>query len=145
MGCCGHSFPSAKKVQQAVEQNTQEFLAAAPQTEKEFLQFRDRRPAMDLRHGVCRNAVQLKGCVLCPLHPARHHENDLRIGHCDVHHFCATAKAFARWEKKKQDNFVQFILEKNLEVFAYSIRMDNGQLRREFETQRNSDCATSLL
>lgn len=135
MGCCGHSFPSAKKVQQAVEQNTEEFLAAAPQTEKEFLQFRDRRRPMDLRQGVCRNAVQLNGCVLCPLHPARHHEKDLRKGHCDIDHFCPTAKAFARWPQQNQEAFVQFIVEKKLDVFTYSIRMDNGELKGEFETQ----------
>ena len=143
MGCCGHTFPSVKKVQRAVEKNTEEFLAAAPKTKEEFLQFRDRRRPMDLRHGVCRNAVSLHGCVLCPLHPARHDGDDLRQGHCDINYFCATAKKFARWTKERQDAFMRFITDKKLDTFTYSLLMDKGKLLWEFEGKK-TDSGTLL-
>ncbi|MBI2668588.1 hypothetical protein HYX14_01970 [Candidatus Woesearchaeota archaeon] len=132
MGCCGYGFISVEKIKEAVAENTTEFQQANPQAEDDFLQFRNRRPAMDLRHGVCRNLIEENGCVLCPLHPARHGK-DLRMGHCDTDYFCKTAKTFANWSPEKQQQFVDFIKRKELDNITYSLQMDKGMLLREFE------------
>ena len=132
MGCCGHSFPSSHKIAQAIHKNTAEFLEVLPTTEEEFLSFRDRRPAMDLRQGVCRNLIEEKSCFLCPLHPARHEGKDLRIGHCDVDYLCETAQAFETWDEEKKNAFVKFIEHKKLDNLTYSMMMDKGKLMEEF-------------
>lgn len=140
MGCCGYDFEPKEKIKQAIFKNTLEFKNADPQTEKQFLQFRDRRPSRDLRNGVCRNLVEEKGCFLCPLHPARHQEKDLRQGHCDTEYFCQTAKEFENWSEEKKKKLILFIEEKKLDNLDYSIQMDNNSLLKEFnaaETEKN--------
>ncbi|HIH11944.1 TPA: hypothetical protein HA241_07170 [Candidatus Woesearchaeota archaeon] len=132
MGCCGHSFTSAIHIRQAINDNTKEFQERKPKTETEFLSFRDCYEAMDLHHGVCRNLVQEKGCFHCPLHPARHNDKDLRINHCDVDYLCPTARSFATWDKKRQDHFLQFIEKQDVDNVTYSIKMDNGEMLKEF-------------
>lgn len=143
MGCCGYDFLSKQKIKEAIFKNTLEFSNANPQTEKQFLQFRDRRPSMDLRNGVCRNLVEEKGCFLCPLHPARHTEKDLRIGHCDTEYFCQTAKEFENWSEEKKKKLILFIEQKKLDNLDYSIQMDNNSLLGEFnaeEKEKNLLC-----
>jgi len=135
MGCCGHDFISKDKIEEAVHKNTQEFQTSNPQTESDFLIFRDRRPAMDLRNGVCRNLIEVQGRLLCPLHPTRHKGKDLREGHCEVDYFCKTAKLFPKWDKEKQDRFIAFIEAKKLDNITYSMKMDKGELLKEFEGQ----------
>jgi len=138
MGCCGHDFESKEKIKQAVFKNNLEFKHANPKTEEEFVQFRDRRPNMDLRNGVCRNLIEEKGCFLCPLHPARHQGKDLRIGHCDTNYLCNAAKAFETWDEEKKKKFLDFISCKKLDNVSYSILMDNNSLLQEFtEQERN--------
>ena len=132
MGCCGHDFPSRDKIAEAIQQNTNEFLQINPHTEEEFLSFRNRRPAMDLRQGVCRNLVREKGCTLCPLHPLRHQHKDLRLGHCDVDYFCATAEAFETWDEGRKKAFVEFVTGKKQDNLIYSMKMDRGELMNEF-------------
>lgn len=137
MGCCGHDFESKEKIKQAVFKNNLEFKHANPQTEEEFMKFRDRRPNMYLRHGVCRNLVEEKGCFLCPLHPARH-SKDLRIGHCDTNYLCKTAKQFENWNEEKKKKFIAFVENKKLDNITYSIQMDNNSLLKEFtEGEKN--------
>ncbi len=142
MGCCGYDFEPKEKIKEAISKNTLEFKNANPQTEKQFLQFRDRRPPMNLRHGVCRNLVEENGCFLCPLHPARHGK-DLRIGHCDTEYFCKTAREFENWSEEKKKKLILFIEEKKLDNLDYSIRMDNNSLLEEFnavEREKNPSC-----
>ena len=134
MGCCGFDFESKEKIKEAVFKNNLEFKHANPKTEEEFIQFRDRRPARDLRNGVCRNLIEEKGCYLCPLHPARHGK-DLRIGHCDTEYFCNAAKLFQNWNEEKKNRFMNFIENKKLDNTEYSIRMDNNSLLKEFMKQ----------
>ena len=131
MGCCGHDFESKEKIKQAVFKNNLEFKHANPKTEEEFVQFRDRRPNMDLRHGVCRNLIQEEGCFLCPLHPARHGK-DLRVGHCDTEYLCKTATQFDKWSEEKKNKFIAFVENKKLDNVSYSILMDNNSLLKEF-------------
>jgi hypothetical protein len=131
MGCCGHSFVSKEKVKEAIKKNTQELELAQPKTESQFIKFRDRRPSMDLRDGVCRNLVD-KGCIHCPLHPKRQKGKDLRVGHCDVNFLCKTAKGFANWNEEKKEKFLKFIESQGLDNIEYSLKMDNGSLLEEF-------------
>ena len=141
MGCCGHDFESKEKIKQAVFKNNLEFKHATPKTEEEFIQFRDRRPNMDLRNGVCRNLIQEEGCFRCPLHPARHGK-DLRIGHCDIEYLCNTAKAFEQWDEEKKKRFIAFVESKKLDNVTYSILMDNNSLLKEFNELRK-ECTPS--
>lgn len=135
MGCCGHSFTSPAHIRQAISDNTKEFQERKPKTEVEFLSFRDRYDSMDLHHGVCRNLVEEKGCFHCPLHPARHDSKDLRIGHCDVDYLCPTARSFSTWDKTLQDRFLQFIDKQDVDNVTYSIKMDNGEMLKEFKSK----------
>ncbi len=135
MGCCGHDFPSTEKIRGAITKNTNELIQLNPRTEEEFLAFRNRRHPLDLRAGVCRNLVRENGCNLCPLHPARHEGKDLRLGHCDVDYFCATAEAFATWDEKRKKAFVDFVTDKKMDNLTYSMLMNKGELMKEFKRE----------
>lgn len=132
MGCCGHDFGTKEQIKEAIRENTAEFQATNPQTDQQFLAFRDRAHPFDLRYGVCRNLVEENGCQLCPLHPTRHQGKDLRINHCDINYLCKTAKIFDTWSKEKQQRFILFIESKKLDNIVYSLKMDKGLLLKEF-------------
>lgn len=131
MGCCGRRMRSPEKIQQAIQQSTRELQERNPQSKADFIHFRERYHVDNLHHGVCRNLVEEKGCLVCPLHPARHKE-DLRIGHCDADYLCPTAMESNTWHKKKQDDFIQFIAAKGLNNIEYSLKMQKGELLKEF-------------
>lgn len=132
MGCCGHSFVSKDKIQEAVSENTKEFKSLNPSTEEKFIVFRDRRQKMDLRDGVCRNLVNEKGNFFCPLHPVRHQGKDLRVGHCDINYLCRTAKTFEGWDEIKKRKFLRFIESRKMDNITYSMKMDDNSLLKEF-------------
>ncbi len=143
MGCCGHNFPSAKSVKRAIKLNSSEFEKMAPKSREEFLGFRNRRFANDLRGGVCRNLIEgelslensggaKKKCIHCPLHPSLHKGDDLRIGHCDVDYLCKTAQVFAAWDKGLQKEFIDFVTSQGLDNISYSLAMDAGSLLHRF-------------
>ncbi len=154
MGCCGHDFPEKEKINEAIHLNTLEFKESNPKTTPQFIQFRDRASIFDLRFGVCRNLIKLDNTQTntfsnpqsdssspklgCPLHPARHNNIDLREGHCDIHYLCDTAKSFATWNLKKQEEFLSYITAKKLDNITYSIVMDNGELLTEFKSSINN-------
>ena len=133
MGCCGHGFNSKEKIKEAIRKNTLEFDQIKEKTEEDLLAFRNRYYVMDLLNGVCRNLIEQNGRLLCPLHPAQNNGKDLRVGHCDAHHLCLTAKEFLMWDKEKQDRFVKFIEKEDLDNVEYSMQMDNGELLKRFE------------
>ena len=133
MGCCGHTFPSEKRVKGAIESNTREYLKMAPSNKGELMNFRERRYATDLRDGVCRNLIDTKGSFHCPLHPSLNKDEDLRIGHCDVNFLCKTARAFEDWDAKKKKKFLKFVEEKEISNVAYSLAMDSHSLFDAFE------------
>ncbi|MBI2662030.1 hypothetical protein HYX11_01060 [Candidatus Woesearchaeota archaeon] len=134
MGCCGHDYPSAEKINEAITLNTNEFHRANPQTKQEFLAFRNRTELYNLRFGVCRNLILLpSGRLGCPLHPFLHNGKDLREGHCDINYLCKTAKKFSVWKPEKQHAFLNFIKSKNLNNIEYSLQIDNDSLMNEFE------------
>lgn len=132
MGCCGREM-AAEKIIPAVEENTREFSEGKLVTEQDFLQFRDRKPAWDLREGVCRNLIQEKGCFVCPLYPTRHQGKDLRRGHCDADFMCGTAKEFNRWDPLRKGEFLTFIELKRWSNVEYSLKMIKGEGMKEFK------------
>jgi len=125
MGCCGHDFVSKEKIEETIELNTKEFT-------EDLIAFRDRALSSDLRNGVCRNLIKKEGKIFCPLHPAVNGDKDLRENHCNTHYLCKTAKEFAEWDEMKQQKFISFIGDENLDSISYSIKMDNGKLLEEF-------------
>ena len=131
MGCCGHDFISKEKIKEVVEKNSKEFKFRNPQSEEEFIKFRDRTHSTDLHHGVCRNLIDEVVKLLCPLHPHKR-RNDLRVGHCNINYMCETAKKFEKWDEEERRKFISFIEEKNLDHLDYSIQMDNDSLLKEF-------------
>ncbi|MFC1801323.1 hypothetical protein ACFLZB_02575 [Nanoarchaeota archaeon] len=127
MGCCGHDYKNVKSVKEAIRKNTLEF--------KDFddlEKFRDRAGKWDLRSGVCKNVIMVKGKVFCPLHPARNKGVDLRAGHCDVNYFCKTVKEFEKWNRERQKEFLDFLKKKKLGVIEYGIKIDDDSLLKEF-------------
>lgn len=132
MGCCGHDFLSKEKIKEAVRENTEEYEAVGPKREGEFLAFRDRIFPDDLLNGVCRNLVEEKGKLICPLHPLRHNGKDLRKGHCDINYLCKAAKEFAGWDKRKRERFLQFLRDKKVDSIDYSLKMENNSWLEEF-------------
>ena len=134
MGCCGHSFENKDSIKAAIKKNTLEFESLAPKERSEFIAFRDRNYSYNLRSGVCRNLISSKCQIYCPLHPLRHEdkEEDMRLGHCDIHHLCKTAKKFKNWSDQLKEKFILFIKSKKLDNISYSLKMDDGSLLREF-------------
>lgn len=132
MGCCGNSYPSKKKMQEAIANNSQEFRYLHPGTREDLIKFRDRFPKTALRHGVCYNLIERNGRFFCPLHPALHNGKDLREGHCDIDHLCNTAVQFNSWDKERQQEFLELLKSKNFDNLDYSIAMENDSLLIEF-------------
>ena len=121
-----------------------------PKTKQEFEEFRDRELSQNLRNGVCRNLIQINNqevqtnnkpsCqFLCPLHPTRHKsKEDLRLGHCDIHYLCKSAKIFKDWDKKTQEEFLNYIKTKQLSNIQYSLKMDDNSILEEFQHLQNN-------
>jgi len=99
--------------------------------------FRDRRPPEELKSsGICQQLTYLdkaKKKIGCPLHPALNKGRDRRDRCCDKNYLCETALAFNQWPKKQQKGFLNFIDDKKLDNYAYSIGMDTGKLLKQFE------------
>jgi len=134
VGCCGHDYPSAAKVQIAIDKNTLEFKEFK-RKKKSLQEFRDRAPRESLRHGLCRNAIKHRGKLLCSIHPAlAKTEKDLRRGHCDIRYLCKTAKAFNSWEVEKKNKFAKFTAKKRAAMTQaqYSLAMDSDRFLEEF-------------
>jgi hypothetical protein len=134
MGCCGHDFISPDKIREAIRLNTLEFNNLKPKTIEQFIKFRDRSFSSDLRYGVCRNLIKHEDQIFCPLHPTLHKE-ELREGHCDIHHFCKTAKEFESWDNEKKEKFIDFVASKKLDNIEFSMKMDDNSLLKEFNSQ----------
>ena len=131
MGCCGHDFHSKQKIKEAIKRNNKEFWLVDKDNPQDLIYFRDRAHPYDLRFGVCRNLIEEKGRIFCPLHPALN-KKDLREGHCAINHLCLTAIQFNKWNIEKQQKFLDFIKSKNLDNVEYSMLMDNNGLLNEF-------------
>ncbi|RAP32549.1 hypothetical protein DID75_04825 [Candidatus Marinamargulisbacteria bacterium SCGC AG-410-N11] len=136
MGCCGHDFTSEESISLAIKSNTKDFNKLKPKTKQDYLKFRDRFPKQNLQYGVCRNLIYQNRsrhyCIGCPLHPTHHHDEDLRIGHCDHLFLCPSAKAFNQWQPVTQQAFLDFVKKKELSNIQYSIEIASGNLVNNF-------------
>ncbi len=145
-GCCGNSYKSRKEIEEDLLKNQTEFEAIVEKgTIEELKEFRGRRYHRELRPaGICFNLIRIydkdgkNGKMGCPLHPAICGE-ELREGHCDINHLCLAAKIFPSWDEEKQARFIEFLLEKKLDWYDYSIGMDSGSLLREFENKEKKN------
>ena len=134
-GCCGPKLGKKEDLQKDIEENTKQF-AEFKKEGKSLKQFRNRYTNWNFgKGGACRNLIQKDGQVFCSIHPKRNPTigKDLREGHCDHAYMCNTFKHYNRWHMKKKEAFVQFLLEKKLDNYDYSVNMDNGKLMKEFE------------
>ena len=94
---------------------------------------------LDLRSsGICANLILKDGKFFCPGHPSMHEGRDHRNldTDCDKEHICKAYRLFQQWNKEKQNKFLDFLKEKNLDSFTYSIKMDNNTLLKEFEKKK---------
>lgn len=135
-GCCGHSYLEKKDIKKDIRKNSRE-LAAFLKEGKSLKEFRNRYRSWDLgKSGICRNLVEKKGEIFCPLHKAKNKGVDLRKGHCDINHLCRPFRTYLKWSEEKQERFVKFILKKKeegMDNYDYSMLMDSAKMLREFE------------
>jgi len=133
-GCCGHDYKSIEEIKKDIKKNTRDFEEI-----EDLNKFRDRANKWDLRKsGVCKNIIEKKGEIFCPLHPSRNNGFEYREDHCEIDYLCNTFKLFLDWNKKKQDKFLRFIKEKKLNNYTYSILMDSDKLLEEFNVKDHS-------
>ena len=80
--------------------------------------------------------VFVNGKIGCLVYPKKNQE-DIRKDYCDHGFECKTLKEFKSWSKQKQEAFLKFLKQKDLDFYEYSIKMDNGELLEEFK--KNSE------
>lgn len=140
-GCCGHDFTSRKEVAQGILLNTLTYIKHT----KEKLPVKNfRERSQHLRFsGICYNLVYLdfeknrKNKIIgCPLHPTRNKGKDLRENYCEIDHLCKSAFIFNNYSSKKKKEFINFLKNKKLDWYTYSLMMDNNELIEEFESMK---------
>lgn len=126
-GCCGDDFKSRKEILKEIKENIEAFREY--EDKREFMK---RRPYFK-PSGICGNIGFVNGKIGCLVYPKKH-EKDMRKDYCDDDFECTTRKEFKSWNKQKQEAFLKFLKEKNLDFYQYSIKMDNGKLLGEFNS-----------
>ncbi|MFA6088556.1 MAG: hypothetical protein WC755_01705 [Candidatus Woesearchaeota archaeon] len=140
-GCCGFDFTTKKDVLDTIKQNTIDFENF--KNEKDGLKkYRDRykKLAEDgewelSKSGICYNLIVKEGAFVCPLHAMQNQGIDLRHDHCDLNYNCKTVFIFDKWDKNKQNTFIEFIKSKKLSSYEYSKLMFKNKLLNEFENR----------
>lgn len=151
MGCCGLDFApqlgkDAKRAFiRSLLKSTHEFRTASDKQAYKGLY-----PSYDLHDcGLCRRLVIDDGeadgldedalvqrkhlDMLCPLHPAQNHGEELRTGECDHDFMCATQRRFmGKWDETTRRDFVEFVMKRDMDWFTYSVRMHDDSLLKEF-------------
>jgi len=131
-GCCGNNYANKKKLMRDINKNTLEF-----DNKKSTSQFMTRHK--ELRSsGICASLILKDDKFFCPGHPAINSGRDYRNldPDCDKDFLCKTFGLFQHWDEDKQKKFLEFLKEKKdsgMDIFTYSIRMDNNSLLKEFE------------
>ena len=138
-GCCGHTFGTKEDVCETIKKNMVEFRAA-----QSIDSFATRQSGLR-SCGICVNIGVIEGKIGCLVHPLRNKNKDLRIGYCDNAYLCETQYSFLSWPDEKQQAFLRFITDRNPDYHEYSIRIDNGSLLLEFETQEAAVMQARLL
>jgi hypothetical protein len=139
-GCCGNNYTTRKDVLRDIRINTLRFEKYKerfdlPAQKEAFFGFLNAVSSDIRQSGVCKLLVYLdkkRRLVGCPLHPGQNNGKDFRDNHCEKYHQCKANFLFTKWPKQKQKLFIQFLKDKNLDFYEYSIRLDNDQLINEF-------------
>jgi hypothetical protein len=130
-GCCGHDFEGKEKVLKDIWKNTKEL-----EDIEDLDLFRDRYDPKVIRSsGICMNLTSFEdGKVGCPLHPELNNGDDFRDSCCDKSHMCKTFTMFRSWPADKKEAFLKFIDKKEMDNYEFSVKMDNDELLKEFES-----------
>lgn len=153
-GCCGNSFSGKNEILEDLRLNTLEFndMVSKKPTVKDLENFKRRAgitPDVISENGLCFQLVDFGGgCVGCPLHnkineiiPKSKYEfpgnKDLRVGECDVNFECETYIYWKLMNEEQRKDFVQFVKEKKLKMYEYSILNVEGKLIKEFFEKTN--------
>lgn len=128
-GCCGKDYSHKKKLMRDIHKNTVEL-----KNSKSISSFMSRTNNLK-SSGICANLIIEDGKFVCPGHPAMNHGRDYRNldPACEKEFVCKTYGLFQKWDEEKQQRFLDFLKEKKLDSFTYSIKMDNDSLLEEFE------------
>jgi hypothetical protein len=128
-GCCGNHYSNKKKLMRDIKKNTLEF-----DNRKSTKDFMSRKKELRFS-GVCANLILKDGKFFCPGHKAIHKTMDFRDidKDCDQGYLCKTCYLFDSWDEEKQNKFIEFLKSKNMDSYAYSMRMDTDSLLEEFE------------
>jgi oligoribonuclease (3'-5' exoribonuclease) len=133
-GCCGNDYNHKRKLMKDIRKNTWEFNKS-----KSIKSFMTRTTELK-SSGICANAIFKDGNFFCPGHPILNQGRDYRglDKDCEKEEYdgCKAYILFQTWDKQKQKQFLDFIKSKKLDSFAYSIRMDNDSLLKEFEKKK---------
>ncbi len=127
-GCCGRNYTTKKEIKKDIAENSKDLKT----NKLPLIEFRSRNNNTFLKpSGVCQNVIIQKGKCFCPLHPKRN-KKDLRVGYCNTEYWCKTMQHFTEWNSKTKKAFMNFINKKDLDVYRYSIQIDNDTLLKEF-------------
>jgi len=128
MGCCGHDFSSKKEVEADLKANT-ELLET-----KGVLVLAQQESVLPCS-GACNKLVLKKGKSFCGAHPMQNDGVDYREYDtlCNKTYFCKTMHWFRSLDQVEKGKFMQFLREKDLGWWEYSMGLDSGKLKEEFE------------
>ncbi len=126
-GCCGRDWTTEKEVLLQIGINSDVYKHVS----REDFSRRGEKVLSDC--GGCKSLIKKDDRVVCGLHPELNDGKDYRDKVCEKNYLCNAFKKFMKWDKKKQDKFVKFILKKKLSNWDYSIGMDSDSFLKEFE------------
>lgn len=127
-GCCGHDWKEKKEVLTQISENTKKFEELPIEI---FIKESENNLSDS---GGCKSLVYKNGKIVCALHPLQNKGKDLRDMNCKKEYLCETFKQFLTWDKKKQKKFIDFILDKEIDHYEYSMGMDSDEFLKEFES-----------
>ena len=127
MGCCGHNFSSKEEVEDDLKANT-ELL------DKEGVLVLAEQESILPCSGTCNKLVLKNGKSFCGAHPMQNNGKDYREYDtlCNKTYFCKTMYWFRSLDQNEKEKFMQFLREKDLGWWEYSMGLDSGKLKEEF-------------
>jgi hypothetical protein len=134
-GCCGRNFAGKTILKRDIRINTKRYYETKHGIEK----LKDISKKVR-KSGLCKFVMYLEEKNIgCPLHPSQNEGQDLRKDHCDIDYLCTTQKLFANWDKERQNKFIEYLQNRNLDFVDYSRGMANGSLLIGFKRRFMSE------
>ena len=138
-GCCGTEHCKSKEeVINTIKTNTKEL-----KDYKDLKTFRNRKgPLFPIKDsgikGLCPNVTKLKDNTYgCALHP-KQNDKDYRGYFCYRAYLCETQKQFQSWDKETQKDFLNYLKSLNLDVYDFSIQMDNDKILKNYINKKKN-------